>query len=79
MPGQSRDARPLSPPSPRALWALARPYWFSEERWQGRGLLAAILLANLLLVYLQVRINQWNNAFFNALQDRDFAEFTVQL
>ena len=27
------------------LWALTKPYWFSEERWAARGLLAVVVAA----------------------------------
>ena len=63
----------------RTLWALARPYWFSEERWVARGLLAAVVLLNLGLVGINVLLNRWNAAFFNALQDKDFPAFLHQL
>src|SRR5262245_26344216 len=59
----------------RDLWTLTRPYWFSEERWPGRALLAAIVALNLGIVYINVRINQWQNLFFNALQDKDIIAF----
>ena len=61
------------------LWVLTRPYWFSEDRWPARGLLAVIVGMNLGLVYLLVVLNQWNNLFYNSLQDRNFGEFTHQL
>ncbi|MCC7046937.1 MAG: ABC transporter ATP-binding protein/permease [Alphaproteobacteria bacterium] len=63
----------------RDLWALSRPYWFSEERWPARGLLAVIVGMNLGLVYLSVLLNQWNNAFYNALQEKDYDTFIRQL
>ncbi len=34
---------------------------------------------NLGIVYLNVLFNQWNNAFYNALQDKDYAAFWSQL
>ena len=52
------------------LWILTRPYWFSEDRWPARGLLAVIVGMNLGLVYLLVILNEWNNLFYNALQDK---------
>lgn len=61
------------------VWLLARPYWYSEERWSARGLLAAVILFDLGLVYLIVRFNHWYNDFFNALQNKDSAEFSRQL
>ena len=57
------------------LWQLARPYWFSEERLSARLLLAAIVALTLGMVYMNVLLNQWNNAFFTALQKRDGSGF----
>jgi putative ATP-binding cassette transporter len=63
----------------RQVWALTKPYWFSEERWAARGLLAAVVTLNLGLVFITVLINQWNNDFFNALQNKDSGAFSHQL
>ncbi|HYD30279.1 MAG TPA: ABC transporter ATP-binding protein/permease, partial [Azospirillaceae bacterium] len=61
------------------IWTLAKPYWNSEERWAARLLLAAIIVLNLGLVGINVMLNQWNNAFYNALQDKDWEAFLSQL
>jgi putative ATP-binding cassette transporter len=61
------------------LWTLTRPYWFSEERWAARGLLAVVIGLNLALVYVSVLINQWNNDFYNTLQNLDQHGFYRQL
>ncbi len=63
----------------RDFWVLARPYWFSEERRSARLLLAAVIALNLAIVFINVELNQWQNAFYNTLQDRDQAEFARQL
>jgi putative ATP-binding cassette transporter len=63
----------------RDAWAIVRPYWLSEERWSGRTLLLVVIVLNLAIVYLNVRINRWNNTFYNALQDKDYAVFVHQL
>jgi putative ATP-binding cassette transporter len=63
----------------RDLWALARPYWFSEERRAARLLLAVIVALNLGIVYINVELNHWQNAFYNTLQDKNEAEFLNQL
>jgi vitamin B12/bleomycin/antimicrobial peptide transport system ATP-binding/permease protein len=60
-------------------WRLAAPYWRSDEKWRAWTLLIAVIALNLANVYIDVRINQWNNAFFNAIQNRDAAEFFKQL
>ena len=50
------------------VWRIASPYFRSEDRWAGRGLLAAVIAIELSLVAIDVLINQWQNRFFNALQ-----------
>jgi vitamin B12/bleomycin/antimicrobial peptide transport system ATP-binding/permease protein len=60
-------------------WAMIRPYWFSEDRWAARGLLLVIVSLTLGMVYINVLFNQWNNAFFSALQDKDQTAFLNQL
>src|SRR2546428_14108670 len=63
----------------RDAWAIARPYWFSEDRWAARGLLLVVVVLNLGIVYINVLLNQWNNTFYNALQDKDYAIFVHQV
>ena len=63
----------------KEAWAIIRPYWFSEERWVARGLLAAIVAMNLIDVGINVRLNSWRNDFYNALQNYDEAAFFYQL
>ncbi len=58
---------------------MAAPYWRSEDRWAARGLLAVVVALNLGIVYLNVLLNQWNNGFYNALQDKNYAVFVHQL
>lgn len=61
------------------IWSLARPYWVSEEKWVARGLLGLVVGLSLGGVYIAVLVNQWNAAFYNALQAFDAAEFFRQL
>jgi putative ATP-binding cassette transporter len=58
---------------------MAGPYWRSEDRWAARGLLVIVVAFNLGIVYLNVLLNQWNNGFYNALQDKNYAVFVHQL
>ena len=62
----------------RVAWNLAWPYWTGEEKWSARGLLAAVVLLNLISVWLNVRLNAWNAHFYNALQEYDWPEFWWQ-
>ncbi|MDQ2801925.1 MAG: ABC transporter ATP-binding protein/permease, partial [Pseudomonadota bacterium] len=59
----------------RDAWRLTAPYFRSEERWRARGMLAAIIGLNLLLVAVNVILNQWRGAFYNSLQDKDWHTF----
>ncbi len=59
----------------RRAWALAAPYWRSEERWRARILLAVIVALTLALVFINVLYNEWNRTFFEAIQNKDFAAF----
>jgi putative ATP-binding cassette transporter len=63
----------------RDAWTLVRPYWFSEDRWAGRGLLLLVVGLNLGIVYINVLLNKWNNAFYNSLQDKDYSAFVSLL
>ena len=60
-------------------WAMIGPYWFSEDRLVARGLLLAVVFLTLGMVYLTVLLNQWNNAFYSALQDKNLVAFRGQL
>jgi vitamin B12/bleomycin/antimicrobial peptide transport system ATP-binding/permease protein len=61
------------------LWALTRPYWYSDERWSARGLLAIVIGLNLGLVYVEVLLSYWQNDFYNTLQSKDEADFYTQM
>jgi putative ATP-binding cassette transporter len=63
----------------RDAWTLIRPYWFSEDRWAGRGLLLVVVVLNLFIVYINVLLSKWYNLFYNSLQDKDFAAFGTLL
>jgi vitamin B12/bleomycin/antimicrobial peptide transport system ATP-binding/permease protein len=58
---------------------LAIPYFHSEQKWQARGLLLAIVLLNLATVYMAVQFNDWNGVFYDALQNKDEPVFWKQL
>src|ERR1051326_6384463 len=59
----------------RRAWALAGPYWRSDERWRARLLLLIIVALALGLVFLNVLYNNWNRNFFEAIQNKDFNAF----
>jgi len=58
---------------------LALPYFRSQERWVGLGLLAAILAIELGQVGIAVLLNAWNARFYDALQHKHTAAFAQEL
>ncbi|MGB6068847.1 MAG: ABC transporter ATP-binding protein/permease [Desulfomonilaceae bacterium] len=63
----------------RRLWSLIGPYWTSEEKWSAFALLAVVMGMNLGMVYVQVLLNEWIKAFYNALQTENKALFFTEL
>src|SRR6188472_1830985 len=61
------------------VWRIAIPYFRSDDRWAGRTLLAAVILIELGIVAITVLLNQWNNRFYNALQERNWDAFVSEL
>jgi vitamin B12/bleomycin/antimicrobial peptide transport system ATP-binding/permease protein len=61
------------------VWRIAIPYYRSEDKWAGRGLLAAIIAIELALVGLDVLFNQWNNRFYNSLTEKSWDNFVREL
>jgi vitamin B12/bleomycin/antimicrobial peptide transport system ATP-binding/permease protein len=57
------------------VWRIAAPYFRSEDKWAGRGLLASVIAIELSLVLIDVLVNQWNNRFYNALQEKNWSIF----
>jgi vitamin B12/bleomycin/antimicrobial peptide transport system ATP-binding/permease protein len=61
------------------VWRIGSPYFRSEDRGPGLVLLAAVIAIELSIVGLSVLLNEWNNRFYNALQNRDWDAFIYQL
>lgn len=61
------------------VWRIAAPYFRSEDKWAGRGLLAAVVAMELALVAIDVLVNQWQNRFYSALQANDWDAFVTQI
>lgn len=66
-------------PTLAIIWRLASPYFYSDDKWPGRILLAAVIAIELSIVGITVLINSWNNSFYNALQDKNWDAFVYQL
>ncbi len=65
----------LNPALLKRFVAIAKPYWFSEEKWKARGLVA--LLAGLMLTetWFNVYLNKQTGELTSALAAQDAARF----
>jgi vitamin B12/bleomycin/antimicrobial peptide transport system ATP-binding/permease protein len=61
------------------VWRIATPYFRSEDKLAGRALLAAVISIELSLVGIDVLLNQWNNRFYNALQEKNWDGFVREI
>lgn len=52
---------------PVTAWQIIGPYWSSEEKWSARGLLALVVILDIITIYAVVRLTYWNRDFFDAL------------
>ena len=59
----------------RRCWAIAKPYWFSEEKRNARGLLALIAICLLAYTGLSVVLNNQRGAMISALAATDESRF----
>ena len=63
----------------RMFLALALPYFRSRERLKARALLAAVIAAELGLVYVAVAATNWSARFYNALEAKNWDAFQDEL
>ncbi|WPH21540.1 ABC transporter ATP-binding protein/permease [Variovorax paradoxus] len=63
----------------KRVFALAAPYFRSEEKWRARSLFLAVIALNLGTVYVAVLLNDWSRVFFDALQSKNESVFWTQL
>ncbi|MGY4629457.1 putative ATP-binding cassette transporter [Bradyrhizobium sp. USDA 4486] len=61
------------------VWRIAGPYFRSEDKWAGRGLLGVVIAMELTLVAINVLLNQWQNRFYSALQAYDLNAFVMEV
>ncbi len=61
------------------VWRIASPYFRSEDKWAGRGLLAAVVAIELALVAIDVLLNQWSNRFYTGLQEKNWDVFVHEI
>jgi putative ATP-binding cassette transporter len=63
----------------RTFLRLALPYFRSEDRWRARGLLFGVIASELFVVYVAVKVTEWNAAFFNGIEARNWDAVQFQL
>ncbi len=65
--------------TPAIVWRIAVPYFQSEDKFAGRLLLASVVAIELTVVGINVLLNQWNNRFYNALQEKNWDGFVREI
>jgi putative ATP-binding cassette transporter len=63
----------------RTFGRLALPYFRSEDRYRAWGLLAGVIGSELFVVYVAVAVTEWNAAFFNGIEARNWDVVQFQL
>jgi putative ATP-binding cassette transporter len=59
----------------RRFWNIAKPYWFQDEKWVARGLLALLIVLLLGRTEFTVLFNQLSGEFTSALAAKDQPRF----
>jgi vitamin B12/bleomycin/antimicrobial peptide transport system ATP-binding/permease protein len=59
----------------RRFWRIAKPYWFLDEKWTSRGLLAVLILLLLGRTEFTVLFNQQSGEFTSALAAKNGLRF----
>jgi putative ATP-binding cassette transporter len=59
----------------RRFWRIAKPYWFLDEKWTSRGLLAVLILLLLGRTEFTVLFNQQSGEFTSALAAQNGVRF----
>jgi putative ATP-binding cassette transporter len=68
-----------SPAFLQRFFAMAVPFFNSEERWTARLLGLGVLSLTMIQIGIAIRLNIWNRDFFNALEWRDWNAFLSQM
>ena len=63
----------------KRFWQIARLYWFEDERWRARSVLALLLLLLFAFTALNVVLNFVGRDFMTALAEKDLAAFNRTL
>jgi putative ATP-binding cassette transporter len=63
----------------RTFARLALPYFRSEDRWRAGALLVGVIGSELFVVYVAVKVTEWNAAFFNGIEARNWDAVQFQL
>lgn len=61
--------------SSKNFWLLFKGYWQSDDKWKARGLLSAVILLNLVSVFLMLEMTSWFNEFYTILQNYSYHLF----
>jgi len=77
--GAQRTAAPPKESIFREIWRMAVLYWASRERKRLLTLAAGIFIVIATTAHMQVRLNAWNQPFYDAVTRKDVPDFIRQL
>lgn len=60
------------------VWRIATPYFRSDDKWAGLGLLFIVVAIELGTVAIDVLLNKWRNRFYDALQAHNWNAFVSE-
>jgi len=63
----------------KRFWEIARLYWFADERWSARGVLALLLILLFSFTALNVVLNFVGRDFMTALAEKNLPAFNKNL
>jgi putative ATP-binding cassette transporter len=65
--------------SPATVWRIAAPYFRSEDKFAGWLLLCSVIVIEMMVVGINALLNQWNNRFYTALQEKNWDSFVREI
>ncbi len=59
----------------KGFWGIARLYWFSDEKWKARGVLALLLIFLFAFTGMNIALNYVGRDFMTALAEKNLSAF----
>jgi putative ATP-binding cassette transporter len=63
----------------REVWKIAKEFFIGDKKIYAWMLLLSVIIFELLYIYILVKLNFWNNKFYNTIQDLNYPAFSSAL